>query len=72
MDWLHMKYEEERHADEIRAAQHENEVNALLAAQSNPAPSRRVRQTVGGKLIEWGKRLQENQNYGMDMERGRV
>lgn len=67
MNRLHELYAEQRRADELREAQREANKNALLELQSNKTktPPRRlavpnnVRQAVGGKLIEWGKRLQD-------------
>lgn len=61
MNRLNELYAEQRRADEIREAQREADKIALLQSQSNKTntPPRRVRQAVGGKLIEWGKRLQD-------------
>ena len=59
-------YAEERRRDEIREAQQEANKNALLAKAAenktpptNLAKPSKVRKAVGGKLIEWGTRLQE-------------
>jgi hypothetical protein len=55
-------YAEQRRADELREAQREANKNALLAKATETetkTPPRRVRKAVGGKLIEWGTRLQE-------------
>jgi|GEM_PF-4410299 hypothetical protein len=59
MNWLSEQYEKSRREDDLRAAEQEAKMNALLAdAQPKPEP-KRARQAIGGKLIEWGKRLQE-------------
>lgn len=59
MNWLSEQYQSERRKDELRAAEQEAEINALLAESHPKAEPRRVRQAVGEKLVEWGKRLQE-------------
>lgn len=61
MHWLNVRCDQERREDEIRALQREAEINALLrgAPQPDKKPSKNVRRAVGGKLVEWGERLQE-------------
>ena len=59
MLWLDEVYQRERIQDELNAAQQATERNALLAELPPPNKPRRVRQVIGGKLIEWGERLQE-------------
>jgi hypothetical protein len=60
MNWLSEQYENERRKDDLRAAEQEAKIKALLAESQPEAEPRRVRQAVGEKLVEWGKRLQDN------------
>lgn len=63
MNWLNARFEQERREDEVRNLVHDAKVQALLA-QSNPkgkAKNKKVRNAVGGKLVEWGERLQDTQ-----------
>lgn len=62
MNWLNEQYANERYQDARREAECRVEANALLAESQPPAESNRIRQAVGGKLIEWGKRLQDDTN----------
>jgi hypothetical protein len=59
MYWLSEQYAIERRRDALREAAEESERHALLAKVQSAPQTHRVRQAVGGKLIEWGKRLQE-------------
>lgn len=59
MHWLYEQYELERHRDEQRAAEHQAQVDAARAQAAPPKKPRQVRRTLGGKLIEMGKRLQD-------------
>ncbi len=64
MNWLNEQYAKERYEDNIREAQHDQEVESLRTQSTEEKPEsepRRVRQAVGGKLIELGKRLQDAQ-----------
>lgn len=63
MDWIDEQYQNERRADELRAAQHDAEVQALLAQAlpKNNAPTKNVRRALGSKLIALGERLQDVQ-----------
>lgn len=59
MNWLNEQYANERYQQALREAVHDAEINALLDNTPARSETRRLRQTLGGKLIEWGKRLQE-------------
>ena len=59
MNWLNEQYANERYHDALREAVHDAESNALLEDAPARSETRRLRQAVGGKLVEWGKRLQE-------------
>jgi hypothetical protein len=61
MNWLDEQYQNERRADDLRAAQRQAEIDALLPRKYRPAKPRQVRRAVGNKLVEWGERLQETQ-----------
>lgn len=58
MNWLHEQYANERYQEALREAAHDAELDALLETESD-VKAENLRQAVGGKLIEWGKRLQE-------------
>jgi hypothetical protein len=64
MNWLNARFEQERREDEIRALQHEAKMQALLddARRHGKTPRKNVRRAVGGKLVEWGERLQDGQS----------
>lgn len=62
MNWLNEQYANERYQDELRQAEHDAEINALLAASQPDAGQSNFRQALGGKLIEWGKKLQDTSN----------
>jgi len=67
MDWISEECERQRRADELREAERENKVKALLAqskAKDNGKDKKKgkdkgVRRALGGKLIEWGEQLQD-------------
>lgn len=61
MNYLNEQYEIERRADELRAAQREAEIKALLDQAKPHAPTKNIRQIVGGKLIALGELLQDIQ-----------
>lgn len=62
MNWLDQQYQNERHADDLRAAEQRAETEARLgqAKTKRTKPKvKSVRRTVGSKLIEFGERLQD-------------
>lgn len=73
MDWVSIESEKERRAQELKAAERQRRQNELLKraaaqdtdqAKGNGSRGNRgdagVRHAVGGKLVEWGTRLQES------------
>ena len=59
MNSLDELYQRERRKDDLNAAERAAARKELLAHAEPPAEPRRIRQAIGGKLIEWGERLQE-------------
>ena len=62
MNWLNEQYANERYQQARRDAERDTEINALLADSQTDDEQSGIRQALGGKLIEWGKRLQETSN----------
>lgn len=62
MNWLNEQYANERYEEAVREGERDAEINALLAESQTDAEQNSLRQALGGKLIEWGKRLQETSN----------
>lgn len=71
MNWLNEQYANERYQEAVREAQQETAKNVLLAASQTPTEDQGIRQAVGGKLIEWGKRLQDTQDAPQILENAR-
>lgn len=59
MNWMHEQYQLERNKDQMREAQHEAEVDALLGKNKGKGKPKKVRSALGSKLVEWGERLQD-------------
>ena len=68
MNWLNEQYANERYQQARRDAERATEINALLADSQTHAEQNTLRQALGGKLIEWGKRLQETANTPQHLE----
>ena len=62
MNWLSEQYQNERRADDLRAARHEAEIEALLSDKKPKGKPKQVRRALGSKLIELGERLQDTQS----------
>jgi hypothetical protein len=62
MNWLNEQYANERYQEAVRQAQQETAKNTLLATSQAATETQGIRQAVGGKLIEWGQRLQDTSN----------
>lgn len=62
MNWLNEQYANERYQEAVREAERETEINALLADSQTDAGQSSIRQALGSKLIEWGKKLQDTSN----------
>ncbi len=59
MNWLDEQYQRERYADDLRAMQHEADVDALLGKHKGKGKPKKVRSALGSKLVAWGERLQD-------------
>lgn len=59
MNWMHEQYQNERNKDQVREAQHNAEVDALLNKHEGKGKPKKVRSALGSKLVEWGERLQD-------------
>jgi hypothetical protein len=53
MNWLNEQYANERYQEALREAVHDAEISTLLDNAPMHSETRRLRQSVGGKLIEW-------------------
>lgn len=69
MNWLNEQYANERYQEAVRQAQQETANNALLSTSQTSAETHSIRQAVGGKLIEWGQRLQDTTNTPQILDR---
>jgi hypothetical protein len=60
MNWLDEQYQRERNADDLRAAQRDAEIEALLENKKGKEKPKKVRNALGSKLVEWGERMQDS------------
>lgn len=68
MNWLNEQYANERYQEAVREAERDTAINALLANSQTDVEQNTLRQALGGKLIEWGKRLQDTSNAPQPLE----
>ncbi len=59
MNWLHSQFTSEQYRDDLRAAEQEAKVQALLAEAQTAQEAHSLRNALGEKLVELGERLQD-------------
>lgn len=67
MDWISEEVERQRRADQVREAEREAKIKALLEQDKGKnngkgkqkAKDKNMRRALGSKLIEWGEQLQD-------------
>jgi hypothetical protein len=64
MNWLDEQVARERHEDDAKRALREAEIQKLLnsEAKNDKANKNKLRNAVGGKMVEWGERLQDKES----------
>jgi hypothetical protein len=60
MNLLSEMVERERRADELRQIERQREIDALLGKGRGKEKKKKMRHSLGSKLVEWGEQLQEN------------